>query len=369
MAKLIRDSNIWKSLNAPLTSKFDEIELIDPQPVEFKLPDDIKFNDFDKAKLLQFHKTQNKTLSGNINHFPEILFDNLALSCFTTITANNEIISFALATIIPIRVKKNYNVKFEHKDWEALNAGNTLLFGYTNYLCAHQDYRNIQKGINAVKATLNYGIPRGVLCGYFIGTSPKTSNFIELNNWIRSLNFSACRSAKFLFPDHRKPGDKSELRNELFYKIKIDEKYKYDLATSKNLKDFKKLSINYKFVLAPNAEFWNKWISIFKTYVVIYDGKVVGIGSFLVTETLISQSGKILRVANIVFCIGDPIILKILLDAGTKLGAGIATGYGLGILTDTVLSDAKTVNSGKMFLEFYNTSIRYSPEQVCVPIF
>ncbi len=219
---LIRKSNIWKSLNVPLTTEFDQVELLNPTPEEFKLPDNIKFNDYDKQKLIEFLKINNKTLSENINLLPEILFKDLSLFCFTTITQDNEIISFALATIIPIKVKKNYDIKFEYEEWKCLNSEKILLFGYTNYLCAHQNYRDKEKGINAVKATLNYGIPRGVLCGYFIGTSPKTSNYIELNCWIRPLNFSFCKIAKFSFLDYRKTNDKSELRNELFYKIKID---------------------------------------------------------------------------------------------------------------------------------------------------
>jgi hypothetical protein len=365
----IRKSNIWKSLNVPLTSNFKSVELINPTPTEFKLPEHIKFNDFDPEALLKFVSENNKTASGNINLFPKELFNNISGSCYTTLIKNDKIVSFALATIIPIKVSKEYDVYFGLGDWKSINTQKTLLFGYTNYLCAHKEHRDQEKGINAVKATLNYGIPRGVICGYFIGTTPKTSNYLELNNWSLPLNFAYCRTAGFPFTNYRRVKDKSELRNELHYKIKIDSKYNIQSATIDHLADFQRLSKGYTFVLSPNIFFWGKMLQMFKTYVLVENKKVVSIGSILITETLMTEKNKILKYANIVFCIGDPIILKALLLTSEKLGAHVAIGYEIGNLTASVIADSKVINSGKMYLEFYNTSLVHKPENVCVPIF
>lgn len=364
----VRKSKVWRTLNVPLTEKFEEKELLISEPKEFKLPDNVRFNDFDPTAIQDFIKTHNRTLSDNINLFPSVLLKNLSGSCYTTIMKGNEIISFALATIIPIRTDIEYNMKFEFGDWKHLSSQKTLLYGYTNYLCAHKDHRDAEKGINAIKATLNYGIPRGVMCGYFISPSARTSNYVTLRNWLRPLDFKMCRKAGFSFLNLRKDKDKSEIRNELYYKIKIDQKYGVIEATSKHLKNFLQLSKNCTFCLAPNGAFWDRFIEIFKTVVVTENGKVVAIGSFLITETLMTKTETTIKIANMVFCIGDPVILKALILEASK-SAHIAMGYDIGICKEAVLADLRCFFSGKMYLELYNSSVIHNIEDICVPIF
>ena len=370
MSQLIRESKKWKNLNVPLAKDFPENEIINKNPIESKISDVIiKYNNFDQDELLDFIRNHNITASGNTNFLPKELFKNIKNSCFATFAIDNKLISFGLSTIVPIKVKEDHKIDFVHKDFAHLNSNNTILFGYTNYLCTHKDFRSTGKGIGTVEAILNYGISRGVICGYFISPSPRTANYIELNNWMRPLNFTAAKKIGFTFKSFRMPKDKSELRNELYYKINLPTEFVQKDAHLGHLNDYIRLIKDTTFAFYPNKSAWEQWLNVFKTYVIYENNKVISVGSLLITETFMSKTKKVAKIANIVFIVGDPVILNFLFNVANDLGAHIVLGYQIGDLDDETLESLKCSSGGKMYLEFYNTSLKHKVENICVPIF
>ena len=361
---MIRESQNWKNMNVPMSQKFEEKEILTLQPEEFKILETVVYND--SKEVCEFVKTYNQTLSENINYFPKNLL-SFQYICLTTLEIENKIMSFALASIIPIRAKTPYHIIPKEQDWQNLISKDVLLYGYTNYLCSREKGKGY--GIRSIQATLNYGIPRGVLCGYYIVTSPKTANYLELKNWIRPLNYSVAKLAGFKFPSFRKKGDKSELRNDLYYKIKLDKNLVFALAKSVDLEKYYGLVKDGTFVFYPNHKFWDQWTSVFNTYTLSENGKVISVGSILITETMMTKTNKVLKICNIALLVGDPRILGYLLEMGNKLGAGIAMGYQIGSLNMEILGEIKCFDSGTMFLEFYNTSIVHKAEGIMAPIY
>src|SRR5689334_4152342 len=132
---LIRESQNWKNLNVPLTTEFKELEILNSSPIPSNLGNlDFRFNTSTIEEISEFLKKNNQTASGNINLWPTQLSENPD-ACYTSLYSGNKLVGFALATIIPIKVSKNYQLEYKDSTWDTLKSPKTLLFGYTSHLC------------------------------------------------------------------------------------------------------------------------------------------------------------------------------------------------------------------------------------------
>ena len=206
--KNFRESKEWISMNSVLTTDSKEKSIISSNAtIKNNLEEkyNVVYNDI--SKVPKFINKNNKNISGNIflisSDFLNIIHKKSCF-CICSITENNDIKSFCMSLILPIRVEKIQRDMIKYTDTSLDNYHSnkkTILFGYTNYLCVDLESRNTGLGMNAVKATLEYGYNKGVQFGYYITVIQKTVSSLSLIPWFRLINYKNATKVGYTTPE------------------------------------------------------------------------------------------------------------------------------------------------------------------------
>jgi hypothetical protein len=377
--KNFRESKEWITMNTVLDLETKEKSIVSNISTKNNLNEEYKviYNEiFDSKKITEFIRKNNKNISNNIflisNEFLNIIYKKSCF-CICNIMKNNEIKSFCISLILPIKVEKIQRDMIKYTDISLDNFHpnkKTVLFGYTNYLCTDLESRNTGIGINAVKATLEYGFDKGVQFGYFVSPVQKTVSSLALIPWFRIINHKNATRVGYSIPE---ANDWSETKINLTFSNKIPLKYRIEQSSIDDYRHYNKFTILKKFVYTPSKDHWLLYINSFLTYNVYFEKELVGMFSIKKSEIFISKSEKIANVSNLLWILGNEehieTILKCVCNIAEALKTDILYGYVIG---DLNVDNVKEINGSftrQMFFEFYNTHIKYELKDITVPLY
>jgi hypothetical protein len=376
-------------MNTTLNPDYEEQLIIGrTDNLDVKLADDYKvlYSIANYDELYNFIQKNNKTdNSNNICLLPIELMKKLnnKCSCFTSVLSNNsnatrvKLDAFCLSLILPVKIDKLTTDKLTYSDksYDEFND-NTVLFGYTNYLCVSEEKRKVALGIAAVRLTLQYGREKGIQFGYFLEYTPKSTNNIKIFPWYRVINYASANKAGYKIADVKKVGDRDDRRLKLYYDSNIPKGYeiiKINGTGGANLVDYKKLVADKTICYYPSQIHWEYYCKMFDVYMVKNGSNIVGMYSVTKTNVYIRTTGMVSNVCNLLWCVGLKLevynVLKCVVNTASKMNVDILGGFIMGdVVTDAVVK-LKCMFTTPMYLEYYNTSIKHKIENINLPLY
>lgn len=370
-----RESKNWAEMNTTLSKKFEAKNIISTLPsVKHNLSDDYKISYQLHSDLIDFIAKNYIAESGNISlitkEFIQKIIENNNIFCTCNILSKNQLVTFCLSLIIPIRVEKIQRNMIKYSD-TSLDDNHpnekTVFFGYTNYLCVHKEERNHELGINAVKATLEYGFSKGVQFGYFLSSTPKTTASMNIKPWFRIINIANARKIGHKFEGIKEMELKAHLSNH------ISKNYTIKKSTTDDLKSYGKFVSSKKFAFVPSKNYWDLYLKIFETYTVLFFDGTVGMFSLLKTKIFLTSKNKIIDIYRVLWCVGSEehmkSILKCICNVSENSKVDVLYGFILGDINKIDVEKIGGLFSPDMYLEFYNTNIKYELKDINIPIY
>jgi hypothetical protein len=365
-------SKYWITMNTSMDAADDSKTIIslEPSPAA-QLPDDYKISFDIKNDIPTFLKYNNITSSGNIVLLPETLYKKFldkSNICACSILSGDKIVAVCISLIIPINVERIQRNQLKISDTSLENYHpnkKTVLFGYTNFLCSNTETREKSLAINSVRATLEYGYKFGVQFGYYLTTKPITATALKISPWFRPINSKNAIAAGFKITESK--------HNHLIYSNNLPNDYSYALATASDLKHYNKFIGSKKIYWNPSKEYWNLYLSIFNVIIIKYKDEIVGLASIVTTAINMSSTNKIINTGVLMWCVGISEhlskTLKCVCNYCNDNKINVLYGYTIGDVTTEIHSSINSFNTPEMYLEFYNTNIKYTMSEILLPLY
>jgi hypothetical protein len=366
-------SKHWKTMNIVQKEEKNDGAIISTNPSpEAKIDIDYTIKYGYNKGIIQFLKNNNITDSGNVPMSDEKWLENCTddVFCLCRIEKKDKIYGFCLSLILPISVQKitRNMIKYTDTSLDIYHSNKkTVHFGYTNYLCSDIKEREKDFGINSVKATLQYGYPKGVQFGYYVNTEQRSRHGIQIYPWYRILNYKHATKAGF---KTLKTSDEV-LNNELYFKPTMPVGYKTQLCDENDWKTHNKFNSDKLLAFTPNKDYWKIYCKHFETYKVIYENVIVGIYSIYIHNVYMKKSDITCRCSTLIFLCGIETHIPNILQCSTNNcgNSDVVYGYAIGDVKIEHLQKLKAYLVKPMWLEWYNTGVKYKTTEIHVPIY
>jgi len=287
------------------------------------------------------------------------------------IERNRKILGCIVNVLFPTRINLDITIpdlldKSEryHRLLPVKKDDKDIILPCTTFLNNHKKYRGKGLGMMLIQKSLQINYDIGNLSAYFLNSVPRCDNAIKINIWTYPCNFS--RLEKLGIPYNRR--FKNKYDRDLGADLKIilvDEKNSPEaLFLYKSLVKDKSIYFN------PDIKYWNKFIKSFRTYIVLSNGKNIGIFSSYHNNIYVTSNKCEITYGNRLICIGkQPETLECMLHQSRKNGYDIIHLQEVGDLTCDLLRKSyctKTNNSD--YLNFYNFRIVLSASDIYLPL-
>ena len=322
----------------------------------------------DEIKEISNFYNNNYTVYGNSNINQVNVNDlkrYLNSSCeIVTIKNSSQIIGCMISFYLPmkINISINKNQIKESEIFDSYKSENSIIFACSSFLVLHYKYRGKGLGMSIIQKSLNIGHDKGCIGAYFVNSVSRCSNSIPLFAWNFIYNFEKIDPLNNIYYNYRKS-----------FEIKEDSSLTIEKVGMENLKKsyqfYNSYCENKKFYFSPSYEYWDKWVNTFPTYIVFENNKIIGVFSFENKCVYYTQTRNYLNTGHLIICIGEqPKTLNSALIIGKNIFDYLVM-YEIGDLNKNVLSNVNAQQIGKIFINFYNTTINLRSEELYIPIF
>lgn len=238
-----------------------------------------------------------------------------------------------------------------------------LKTGYSTHLAVHLDHRKSGHAGSSIQALIKWGYEHGILTGYHQTETqiPELRvNSVPITWWFRVLDLNSCRAAGFQIPDKKKPGDKTDRREKLWYAIP---RTKLPLATveDRTLDD----TLDTIFAALPRDSVVITKDSV-KNLANCLDCVVVTGAAVVLLSHLQFNWKKTVQGSTVALLLAVPgtdcqALLNSIYDRCKQQGSAVVYIPQLGLLTPDSLEASHAYNSGVHYLSWYNSGVRVDP--------
>ena len=270
------------------------------------------------------------------------------------------LIGSIISILIPINISDEREDQTYSTRFNFFRQKDKAVFACTSFLILDSKYRKKGYGMKLIQESLQILYDNGGRAAYFINNVSRCDNSIKLNLWYFPLNLEKLDNCNFPYPNNYK--------SKFIVKC-CDNITQVDENNCKEAFDFYiSLVQDKKFAFYPSFEYWVKWIHSFPTYFNEY-----GIFSFntlsvwypvnrvhLITTTLILSVSKSNCELN---------MIKTILYTAKINNSDIINIYEVGNISDKLLVSLFFQQFNTSYMNFYNTSLTFTKEDVYVPLF
>jgi len=288
------------------------------------------------------------------------------------LSSSDKIIGFIMSIVCPIKINPS----------EKLAHSSKIMCGCTSHLCVAKPLRNMGLAMGLMKELIASGYKDNVYCSYGTATMKISGNAVKITAWYRPIDLAKCKESGFAYKSYIKPTDRGTSRDELAYRVSnLNDRYniiKLDPSqdVSEHLDYYLSIVNNKKVSFYPDYTHWVKWLSTFNTYVVSDGDNKLGVFSYTTIHANIAETGETVSMAFPLLFVsgtdssGDNILMKAMLSVVKADGFPLIYIYQCGSLTSELLSQHNAMEtSAKIYLNWYNHSVRVTPEDVYLPLF
>lgn len=362
-------SNAINALNAPL----EQITISNDKPIDFPLNfADLSFEYYKsitQSKMLelsqdiiQFTNDNNQVYTNVYERIDENLLISLcSFDCYLFVLRypkNNKIMGLMIATM--------YDTNLQHK------------FALTCYLCIHKRLRNKGLCMMLIRKALNVAYEDNIKCSYYLEETPFSDANIKLERWMRPINVTRALKNGYTF-EMPNPKNKvkysnaysiSSLDHDLLYS-KIDNDIDLELAFNYIQSTTNLVTNNKKYLMwCPTKQELND-LSKSKSFdiLIIKNKKTEVLGLFILHKKQIFIPNTLTN-SNVVFiCYNNCNTVNlnsmnkcfnvVVWYCKNKLqDIDVLYSFDCGSLNKEVLSSNKAVETGEMYIDFYNFDAR-----------
>lgn len=308
-------------------------------------------------EVVSFVRVHNQMSTGNTTLLSkEDLVKYLSLDTTVVLMRsqnNNKLIGFVMSIKLPI-----------------LNNNKELVdHGCTTFMVIHSSLRGFGMCMGLIRALTQLGYERGIYCDYHTIPMKLGSNSIKLNSWYRPLNLTNSVNLGFLYPNYDNP--RNVRRNRLKYNTNLPPNITYKKINSGYLEFYRMLVVAKRFVFYPENDLWERWISLFDTYIISHEGNEVGLVSLNKIECIVKTTNMEGKIVTPVICLGQiDIVLSSLFHISKNLGYDVIYFHEYGDIKREHMERFNCVpTNADVWFGLYNNAIELSPNDISVPLF
>ncbi len=325
-----------------------------------------------EKELSQFYSSNfrigksNNTILVSVDEIRKFLYISAEI---LTIRIEEKLVGCMISFILPLQI--NVNINKYHKETIYDNIKNNTdnnIFACASYLILDKNFRGKGMGMALIQESLQLFHEYGGLGSYFINTVSRCDNSIQILNWYFPLNLEKFDKCNFPYPKDYK--QRFEIREKGIGEMR-ETREKVD---ENNIKEAHAFYMNYvkdkKVYFSPSLEYYSKWISIFPTYMVYDNKKIVGLFSFFERKIWYPSLNSTITSARCITCIGydiDLIMKQTILEA--KKHFDILYFYELGDVKSENLNKIFAQKDYRTYINFFNTTLKISGSDFYSPPF
>jgi hypothetical protein len=325
----------------------------------------IGLNPDEYSEVCDFIKENNKMSSGNTTLLNPDELENLMTLDNIIITIRSQGKNKLIGTIISI------NLPITNKED---NNNEIVIHGCTTYLNVHKMLQGHGLCMSLIRSLTQEGYKNGIYCSYHTVPFKLGDNSIPIKSWYRPINLKRSIELGFLFPGYNT--DRNIRRNRLKYRtdlpkgckyIKIDNTNASDINISYNL--YYDLVKDKRFYFSPDKALWEKWVSIYPTYMIYHNNDMVGIVTIYTIHCIIEKTKEEDKIAIPIICLGNmDIVLPTLIHIVKTLEYPVLYFYQTGDVKQNNMNDINGIKSdGITWFSLYNNRIQLKPDEISVP--
>lgn len=337
------------------------------KPPSIECPDDfyITHEIDDEDSFIQFINQNNRTSTGNITMLThELLKSYIQLNSLFLILKerkNNTIVGTLITIPIPIHFYESINNN-EINDF--ISEFSTC----TTFLCISEHLRKKGLAIFLMKKMTEYGYDKGLLTSYYVVPFKIGQNSIPIFSWYRPIKLDRARKIGFECPSFKKNNDRTERRDRLRYQIRLSSRIKIERIDEDRDFDFYfSLINNKKLYYSPTKDHLRLWTSQFPTFIVIENGRKIGLFSYYDIQVKLMKTGEISKIAHLLFCQGkQPETIQACLYNSKEYD--VLYGYRIGDITDEIINQINGFKTDRrLWLSFYNIGLKFNENEISIP--
>lgn len=328
-------------------------------------------------ELSSFYCKNNVLASGNMtkvskNDLKKYMNAGLSEIVYLRNKISKDVIGSILNVLLPIRLNMDINLDVlvakteRYRQISSSDDPRDVVFAVTTFLNNAKNWRGKGLGMVLIQKSLQLAYDAGVVCAYFLNTTPRCTNAVEIKCWTFPLNIPKLQTYKISF--NRRYID--------YYLGFSSNDVQINLADHKNKElheRYLSLVKDKKFALFPDWIYWKRWVENFNTYGVIKNKEIIGVFSIIKYTVYVPACGKEIEYGNRLFCAAEKgyelDVCKALLVQAQKEKIDIILLQEIGDWTNEILTELHAQKSKVSdYLNFYNTQIKLEPSDIYAPM-
>ena len=340
------------------------------------------------SELVKFINANNQMYTGVYELVNEELFETfIGFETYVLILRfpkNNKIMGTMISVVCTTSALKNTKIAL------------------TSYLCIHKKLRGKALCMMVIRKALKEAHSRGMLCSYYLQEKPFSGAALSVERWMRPINVPSALDKGFEFVMPVK-NNKRKYKYAYLIANKLSNDYRYDIVqTNKQIAESFKFVYNLsidkaqspqkttqpsqpsqtlrspRLLWIPTKKEWRAWCKskAFDTIIVYKNDNIIGVVTIQQKQIFIPETKTTAKLTFVPYhCVpidvtsrDKHVILESAIIHSKNLNVNVMFVFESGIFDKSCMEMNKVVQTGKMFIDFYNYKHSHSIDEIMIPL-